>query len=133
MMPEEDHRFLQQLVEAVQFIISFFFLRRHGFQFDAGPLCQVLQRFAEIPTLFFHDELKDIAAFIAFTETAPGAAFRENHKRGGAGIGVKWTETGIVLPRTAELYRIGYQVYNIHAIFNFVYSCHIGCVSLFQN
>src|SRR3989304_5566744 len=98
----EDQRVFEQFTEVV---VGFLLFRRRFYIFrdvHARPRGKFIERFLEIKVLALHDELKDIAAFIALTEAAPGAALRPDDERGRVLVVMERTKTRIVLARMAQ-------------------------------
>ncbi len=108
--------------------VRFFNFGRFAFvisQFHARALGKFLQRFFEIQSLFFHHELKNIAALVARAITFPCSQLGPDDERGRALVVVEGTKARITASRFAELYaRLGYEVYDIYLGFNFISGRH---------
>jgi hypothetical protein len=58
-------------------------------------------------------------------ETTPGAGFGEDSKRGGAFVVVERAKARVSFPRSAQFDRIGDEVYDVNAGFDFVNIVHV--------
>jgi len=91
---------------------------------DASAFSQIAQGFVEIPAFALHHVAKNISAFVALSEAAPGLRLRENHKRGGTGVAVERAKTNIVFTSTPQFDRLTYDFNDVEAIFDVIYNSH---------
>ena len=111
----ECDRFFQELAQVIVLFGGRLLLGRGRLELHAGFLRQEAQGLGKIPALFLHHIAEDIAALVALPEAAPGAGILEDDKSRGARVGMEGAKSRVVLPRAAQLHRLGDQVYDIDA------------------
>ena len=87
------------------------------------------QGLPKVPPLLLHHELQNVATFAARAKASPGAGIWEDHKRGGARVGMKGAETDEVLTRLPELNRFADDFSDVQAVFDFFDYRHLKSVS----
>lgn len=90
-----------------------------------GAEGEFLQGFLEVDPLALHDELEDVAAFIACAETAPRPRFGPDHKGGRMLVIVERTKTGHVPTGFAQFDpRLGNEVDDVYLGFDLIDGGH---------
>ena len=125
MAAEENKGILEQLAQSIISLGLFGRPVRKNGKFHSSPASQSSECFLEVDPVFFHDELEDISALVAFAKTTPGAGIRPDDECRCALIRMEGTKSGVVTTGFPQLHTaFADQVNNIEAGFYFIRCRH---------